>query len=77
MLEDVLKTCESSPESTIIFCDEMSVVVKYLDPSFLEDFSERITTMFQVRISSFVDVCVCVQDLFFSSEVYIICYDGL
>ena len=48
-LEDVLKSCESSPECTIIFCDEMSSVAKSLDHSFLEDLSEKITTLFQVR----------------------------
>lgn len=51
MLEDVLKSCESSPECTIIFCDEMSSVVKSLDHSFLEDLSEKITTLFQVHVS--------------------------
>ena len=50
MLEDVLKSCESSPECTIIFCDEMSSVVKSLDHSFLEDLSEKITTWFQVHL---------------------------
>ena len=49
MLEDVLKSCESSPECTIIFCDEMSSVAKSLDHSFLEDLSEKITTLFQVH----------------------------
>ncbi len=52
-LEDVLKSCESSAECTIIFCDEMSSVAKSLDHSFLEDLSEKITTLFQVL------VCMC------------------
>ena len=47
MLEDVLKSCKSSPECTIIFCDEMSSVVGSLDAAFLTDLSEKITTLFQ------------------------------
>ena len=58
MLEDVLKSCESSAECTIIFCDEMSSVAKSLDHSFLEDLSEKITTMFQVRAE--IEKCACI-----------------
>ena len=47
MLENVLKSCESSAECMIIFCDEMSPVVKSLDHTFLEDLSEKITSLFQ------------------------------
>lgn len=47
MLENVLKSCESSPECTIIFCDEMSPVAKSLDRTFLEELSEKITSLFQ------------------------------
>ena len=58
MLEDVLKSCESSPECTIIFCDEMSPVVQSLDHSFLEDLSEKITTLFQVHNMYMYIVCI-------------------
>ena len=47
MLENVLKSCENSPECTIIFCDEMASVVKSLDTSFLEGLNEKITSLFQ------------------------------
>ena len=49
MLEDVLKICSRSPESCLLFCDEMSAAIQSLplDPAILDHLSEETTSLFQ------------------------------
>ena len=51
MLDDVMRSCSHSPESSILFYDEMSSVVRKgtLDTAVLRHLSDEITTKFQAR----------------------------
>ena len=55
MLDDVMRSCSRSPESSILFCDEMSSVVQKgtLDTAVLRHLGDEITTKFQARSNFF------------------------
>lgn len=49
MLDDVMQSCSHSPESTILFCDEMASVVQQggMDQTILRHLCDEITARFQ------------------------------
>ena len=49
MLDDVMQSCSLSPETTILFCDEMASVVRQgaMDHGVLQHLCDKITTKFQ------------------------------
>ena len=49
MLDDVMRSCSRSPDSTILFSDEMASVVQRgtLDPAVLRYLSDEATSKFQ------------------------------
>ena len=48
MLDDVMRSCSNSPDSNILFCDEMASAVQSvsLDPAILHHLSEETTSTF-------------------------------
>ena len=49
MLDDVMRSCSHSPDSSILFYDEMTAAVQSvtLDPAILHHLSDEITSLFQ------------------------------
>ena len=49
MLDDMMHSCFRSPDSSILFCDEMSSVVRQgvIDPGLVRYLSEETTSKFQ------------------------------
>jgi Fanconi anemia group D2 protein len=49
MLDDVMRSCSRSPDSTVLFCDEMAAAVQSLplDPALLRHLCDETTSVFQ------------------------------
>lgn len=46
-MEEAIKTCSHSQQCSILFCDEMCLVVSQLDSAILAHLCEEVTTSFQ------------------------------